>query len=488
MIPILYKSTERGFASHGAGPLTEATACAVREELNGSYELSLTIPATSRHFAAIADRALILAKPNPHDRPQPFRIYSISKPVNKLVRVQARHWSYDLDGYPVWPFTANSLAAAEASLNSTPAQLGNPFTVRVTMPDAAGQLVNKVPTACRALLGGDRNSLLSVWGGELRYDLSVVYLAERRGADYGAEIAYGKNLVDLDQERNISEVYTAALPYYTDADGTLSGYLQPAPGTWDYNRVLPVDLSGEFDQRPTLEQLNAAGAAYVVREKIGRPKVSIKASFVPPGSRGLSSLSDLALGDTVRVRFEALGIAEESRVTAYNYDVLNERYDSVEIGERRETAAAAITDASRLTVGTIPSQRIGAASIRSSALENGAVTINKIQNGAVITEKLAPGAVTGNKVLDQAIEFAKLSNEVQVTFSEILATNKLFAGYIDVTNGSINGSVVTARNYISAGFTVWCQGIPYTPQTYTFVDGSGTTNRLSVLGQDYSQS
>lgn len=44
MIPILYNANETAFTSLGIGALADATSCVIEEELNGSYEMSLTYP------------------------------------------------------------------------------------------------------------------------------------------------------------------------------------------------------------------------------------------------------------------------------------------------------------------------------------------------------------------------------------------------------------------------------------------------------------
>lgn len=441
MIPILFSPTESAFTTHGIGPAADAVSCTVHEELNGAYELTLELPAGSRHFEEIEPRTLVLAKPNPYDRAQPFRIYREGKKISRLVTEYAQHISYDLDGIPVGPFTATSAADAVAKIKSRSiAANGYSFGTNIVQ---SGEMKVEVPTACRSLLGDDKNSLLAVYGGELYFDRYSVQLMQARGTDRGVVIAYGKNLTDLTQEKNISEMYTGVLPYWTGGDGDMiRGAVQYASGNWNYTRIKAVDLSSEFDGKPSEAQLNTAGQRFIAREKIGEPKVSLKVSFVPPGSLGLHALEDLRLGDTVTVRYEKLGIDVKAAVTGYTWDVLRERYVSVEIGDR-ESAAKALTDAGRLIHGDLSADRLAKNSIggggggklkpksvSSDQLNDNSVTVNKIVNGAVTSYKIADGAVTGNKVLDKAIEMAKLSNGVQVFFNEIIAANQMYSGVI----------------------------------------------------------
>ena len=463
MIPILYAPTETAFTGHGIGPAADAISCSVREKLNGEYELELTLPATSRHLSEIIDRTLVLVRPNPSDRPQPFRIYRDARQSPGRVTFYARHISYDMDGLPIRPFTAASASAAVSAINS--GHIGqNPFTLSTNLTKARDMSVD-VPTVARALLGDQEQSLLRRYGGELQFDRFDVSLLARRGSDRGFVIAYGLNLVDVKQERNNSDLYTGILPYWIENDTRVIGDPQPAPGTWNYSRVQPVDLSALFNTQPSVAQLNAAGASYVIDEKIGIPKISITATYVPPGSVGITRLEDLAMGDDVTVRFDRLGIDVASRMIGYTWDVLAERYLSVEIGDPQETAASAITDARRLTHGTIDSQRFGARTISGGAIRSKAVsslelgdnsvTVNKIVDGAVVEEKIDDDAVTTNKILDKAIEFAKLSETMQVTWTNILAANAIFSGVIYSEHSvSCSTLLVQGHQYVPGSFSV----------------------------------
>lgn len=481
MIPILFSPTESAFTTHGIGPAADAVSCTVHEELNGAYELTLELPAGSRHFEEIEPRTLVLAKPNPYDRAQPFRIYREGKKISRLVTEYAQHISYDLDGIPVGAFTATSAADAVAKIKSRSiAANGYSFGTNIVQ---SGEMKVEVPTACRSLLGDDKNSLLAVYGGELYFDRYSVQLMQARGTDRGVVIAYGKNLTDLTQEKNISEMYTGVLPYWTGGDGDMiRGAVQYAPGNWNYTRIKAVDLSSEFDGKPSEAQLNTAGQRFIAREKIGEPKVSLKVSFVPPGSLGLHALEDLRLGDTVTVRYEKLGIDVKAAVTAYTWDVLRERYVSVEIGDR-ESAAKALTDAGRLIHGDLSADRLAKNSIGGGGggklkpnsvddnnLKDYSVTVNKIVDGSVVSVKIKDGAVTGNKVLDQAIDYAKLAGDVQVLFTDILAANRIFAG------------VISADKSVSCS-TIVVNGTQFLPGHWSFIDGNQLSRTFYGLKQ-----
>ena len=456
MKPILFDSNETAFTSHGIGTIADASSCVVDEQLNGKYELTIEVPVTSRHFAEIQPRRILLAKANPFDAPQPFRIYRSSKRSGKTQTFYAQHLSYDMDGIPVAPFTAN--AVTEACWYITNFHLINsPFQVSTDMT-TTGTMEVKVPTVARALLGDQTESLLKKYGGQLRFDRYAVQLLQRRGADRGARILYGKNLIDLSQEEIISKVYTGVLPYWQNDDALVVGTIRNAPGSFPFARILPVSFNSDFTDQPTVDQLNAAADEYIQREEIGKPQVSIKASFVPPGSSGVTSLEEIYLGDSVTVRFAALGIDVKSTVTGCSYDVLRERYTSVEIGDPAPTVAKAITDAGRLNRGTLKESVIGARSVGGGKLKKGAVGETELGDGAVDTPKIRGHAVT----------YDLLSLAVQQLFVDVLEANQIYAGVISADK-SVNCS------------TLIVSGTQYVRTTISYKNWAGGDSSMSVL-------
>ena len=127
----LHESTATSFTTLGIGALSDVLAGVVVEEINGEYELTFQYPTTGRRYNEILNRRIVMVKPNPHSSPQPFRIYSISKPVNRIVTVNAAHLRYDLADYPVNEFTANSPQDAFTKLKAN-AQVPHNFTFNST--------------------------------------------------------------------------------------------------------------------------------------------------------------------------------------------------------------------------------------------------------------------------------------------------------------------------------------------------------------------
>lgn len=349
MIPILYGPNETQFVTQGLGALSDVISCKVKEALNGGYELEMKYPMDGIHFSDITDRCLIWAIPSPYRKPQPFEIYDTTSPLNGIVTIYAQHIGYKLSGIPLNPFTAASCAGAMSGLSSN-AAIPSPFTFWTDKTTQA-EFAVKVPTATRSALGGQAGSILDVYGGEYEWDRFEVKLHQNRGQDNGVTIRYGKNLTNLEQERNIANVATGIYPYWAGQDGTLvvcNPTIINAPGTYDFARVIPVDFSQDFQEQPTPEQLQARAESYVTANNIGVPSVSIDVSFVQLEQteeyKDLSLLERCDLGDTVTVQYEKLGVNAKAKIVEIETDVLLEKYDSVKIGSVRSNLADTVAD------------------------------------------------------------------------------------------------------------------------------------------------
>lgn len=347
MKPILFPSTATEFNTQGLGVLTDAISCTVTEERNGAFELTMQYPDTGVHFDEITDRCIIYAIPSPYRAPQPFRIYRITRPMDGIIMVYAQHITYDLSGVPLNPFTAINApdALSKLSLN---AAVDSPFAFWTDKSTIASFAVS-TPSSTRSVLGGSSGSILDVYGGEYEWDGFTVRLYGHRGYDNGVVISYGKNLTDIEQDRNISNVATGIYPYWTNAEGALvtcDPKIVNAPGTYDFTRVVPVDFSNEFETQPTPAQLQARAEKYVEDNKIGIPKTSITASFVQleqfPEYEDLALLEKCDLCDTVTIRYPQLGVEAKAEIVKIETDVLLERYNSVEIGDVRTNIADTI--------------------------------------------------------------------------------------------------------------------------------------------------
>lgn len=348
MIPILFPPTATDFSTRGLGPLSDCISCTVTEQRNGIYELEMQYPLTGLHYEDIADRSIILAIPSPYRAAQPFRVYQITRSMNGTATIYAQHLSYDLAGIPVEPFSQDSLAMALTWLK-THSAIDNPFSFSADFSSSAA-FGFTAPTACRSLLGGVEGSILDVYGGEYEFDGYDVILHRQRGGDNGVTIRYGKNLTDLSQDSSTADLVTGIYPYWQNSETgdlvTCSPAVVSAPGTYDFQQVIPVDFTSDFEQQPTPEQLRDRAEQYISDNSIGVPSVSTTISFVQleqmSGYEDLALLERCDLCDTVTVEYPALGVSAKAKIVTVVTDVLLERYNSMEIGSVRANVAQTI--------------------------------------------------------------------------------------------------------------------------------------------------
>lgn len=345
MIPRYYDGTT-GDKGNGLGALRDCISCTITEERNGSFELEMVYPVGGQHYDSLALRGLIKAKPNPFADEQLFRIYQISRPIGGQVKVNAAHISYDLSGIPVAPFVASGAQAALAGLKEHVAA-NCEFTFWSDI-STSGDFSVSVPSSLRSRLGGVEGSILDVFGGEYEWDNYAVKLHGARGTDRGVSIRYGKNLTDLTQEENCASIYTGVYPYWTDSDGNVvqisTGPVVNVPdGNYDFVRILTLDVSQDFEEQPTDEQLQQAALNYIKSNNVGVPEVNLKLSWAQLENteeyKGKAVLERVGLCDTVRVTFSRLGVQATAKVVKTVYNVLLGRYDSVELGDARATLA-----------------------------------------------------------------------------------------------------------------------------------------------------
>ncbi len=335
--PILYSPNETDFEYNGIGILSDCIQCECTEVANGEFELTIKYDPDGIHFEEIQQRSIVKAKVDKFRNPQLFRVYSITKPLLKSCTILARHISYDLSGIPVSPFSASNATDAMQGLKSN-AAVYCPFEFSTDIESDATFSVN-VPSSTRSILGGTEGSILDVYGGEYEFDNYNVVLYNNRGKDRGFSVRYGKNLTDLKQEENCANVYTGIYPYWVDIDGAnlveLDEKIVNAPGDYDFVRIKTLDMSLEFTEKPTQEQLRSATEEYISSNKIGVPSVSLSVSFVQLDQSliEIESLDRVSLFDVVNVEFPKMKVSATAKVVKIVYDVILERFKQIVLGK-----------------------------------------------------------------------------------------------------------------------------------------------------------
>lgn len=339
MIPVLYQTVTEGTVPNnfGIGALTDCISCTVTEERNGSFELSLQYAADGIHADDIQPLRIIKAKPSFTDTPQLFRIYKVGKTINGSFSVNAQHISYDLSGKVIQSGSAASCSSACSLLS---AEAGN-FTISTDKAVSAPFKITE-PSSVRSWFGGKAGSLLDVYGAaEWRFDNFNCMLKVNRGQDRGVTIRYGKNLTQLSQELDMSNLVTAIYPFCVVDDQFTYGTKTLTGLTLDTPREIAKDFSDEVDPEsatPLTTQLATLVNKYIANNDLVNISESITLGFEQ--LQGLTERVDLC--DTVHIYYEALGISATAKCVKTTWDVIQERYTSCTFGEARTNIADTI--------------------------------------------------------------------------------------------------------------------------------------------------
>jgi len=374
------------FNNNGLGGLFDAISCSVDEERNGSYELEMTYPLSGLHFEDIKYDCFIKAKPNLISEPQLFQIYYVSKPINGKVTFKAEHISYRTKFLPCSGFAVSNLAAAFNNTTGLKSHsvLPCPFTF-YTNKFALGVLNIRKPTAMKDILGGVDGSIADLYGGEYEFDNFNIRLLNARGTDRGFKIIRGVNMKDGTQEENFSGLITGIYPYWKIVGNQVmltEKYIK-TNNTLAYQRIVPIDLTDKFTEQymittdtvyqgsteyytksgdiynqltagtdytvgttitgtiyvpfvPTETQLRAEATTWLNKNAVASANLNLTVDFVrlsgTPEYAHYAELEKVGLCDTVTVKYEKLGINATAKVIKTSFDVLKNRYKSIELG------------------------------------------------------------------------------------------------------------------------------------------------------------
>lgn len=480
MKPILYESSEKQFATNGIGTLADAISCTVIEERNDSYELEMEYPLGGVHYDEIRNNRIILAMPSDGQKTQPFRIFKITRPIGGVVKIYAVHLSYDLSGIPVAPFTANDCSSALNGLKSN-SMIANPFEVWTDI-SGSGKYKQNSPASFRSRLAGTDGSILDSFGkgAELEFDRLTVKVHQNRGRDNGVTIRYGKNLTDLKQQESIENVRTGVIAYwYKEENNTqdvIVGEIQYLENHADYPKenIHVLDCSADFEKKPDKQQLNSRAKQYIKANNIGVPKVSIDVSFIQLWQteeyKDVVSLERVSLCDTVHVVFDKLGVNAVAKVIKTEFDVLNERYIKITLGDARSSFGEAIREATKSTIQPLVKSMVNI------AVSNATANISGFSG--YVTKVTDANGNWSELVISDNADYQQARNVWRWSQGGLGFSSNGYAGPYATAitaDGHINGAMITAgtinANTVNVGNKVLTETLTELADRHTAADG-----------------
>lgn len=352
--PILYKENETNFEHLGVSVLSDASKCHVSREKNGIYILEFDYPVNGKDVDKIKEGMYIKSDAGYRTKNQRFIVSKTTKTQNEF-KIYCQHISQVKTTMnairPDITLTSVSAMGALTAWRDNLLDSRDEFFVNsdITTVNSTTWKVENIENA-RDALGGKVGSILDVWGGEYEFDNLNITLHKSMGIDNPTIIAYGKNLLDLEQEQSILETYTSVFPFkkYTDDNNreqliTLPEILLDSThlNKFTHRRILKVDFSNDENIK-TVEQLRSKAESYIRSNNVGVPKTNLKINYQDlskvEGVFDNPALEQIDLCDRLKVYYNELGIMNENaKVVKVVWDVILEENHEIEVGDGRSS-------------------------------------------------------------------------------------------------------------------------------------------------------
>ena len=366
--PILYKANETNFEHLGVSVLSDASKCHVSREKNGIYILEFDYPVNGKDVEKIKEGMYIKSDAGYRTKNQRFVVSKITKTQNEF-KIYCQHISQVKTTMnairPDITITGSALMALSTWRDNL-LDSRDEFFVQsdITTVNSTTWKVETIENA-RDALGGKAGSILDVWGGEYEFDNLNITLHKSMGIDNPTIIAYGKNLLDLEQEQSILETYTSVFPFkkYTDDNNreqliTLPEILLDSThiNKFTHRRILKVDFSSDENIK-SVEQLRSKSKSYIKSNNVGVPKTNLKINYQDlskvEGVFDNPALEKIDLCDRLKVYYSELGILNENaKVVKVIWDVILEENHEIEVGDGRSS----FTDSNSAKIESLQAQ------------------------------------------------------------------------------------------------------------------------------------
>lgn len=373
MRPILYNATETVFDSYGLGEI-DANKATVTRERNGNYSLYIEYPVGGSLTPLFKQDMRIKADAGVRTKNQTFYISRIVKDSSHVIKIYAKHISHLTEHMSINHGTNRSRATAMEALRVWSSNLAGGVRFDVWSDiDTIGSIdwkLDKIKTA-REALGGVEGSILDIWGGEYEFDNTTIKLHKRLGRQSPTVLEYGRNILSAEDDEDANSVYTSVYPFATYTPESQSHEEEKESkaqdpvtvtlpekivdsqwvGHYAERRVAVVDFSSKYGdkQTPNAESLRTFAKEYMKTNRIGIPKINTKIEYVDLAKTldyaDMSQMEEVELCDILPIYYPTIGLTnDENKVVVVNYDVLNDRNESIELGTIGQSMRSALTN------------------------------------------------------------------------------------------------------------------------------------------------
>lgn len=401
-------------------------------------------------------------------RDQPFRIYRVVPELDKIT-VYARHVFYDLLDNMIKSLKPSPSAVGASVVQSLSGAClsSHDFSFYSDLTSTAEDMEWENVNPVEAMLG--ENGLVSKYGAELARDWYDVFLVKRVGNDTDVSIREKKNLTGISYDVDETDVVTRIMPTGEDADGNIlylpELYLDsPNIGAYTHPKWvhLPVSEAKEVtdgDEPKSKTQCYAEMRKAAQAEFDGGcdlPTVTLKVDFVNCSDaeeyKQYAALTDIFLGDRVRVVARRIGVEVSMRMTQYTYDCLTRKYTSVTLGTAADTLEGSTISSRQLPSGVITGSKLAINSVGTGQLQNGSVGSLQVKMAAIQTAHIQNAAITKAKIAEATIgelnatAITAISAKIQELAAKNITTDELYAALATIAVAQITAANIEKAN------------------------------------------
>ena len=377
MIPVLYDGGAIDPRRLGKGKLSDIISCVVHEELNGDFSMTFQYPITGVHYDEMTIGSSIIvnmpcfnkssyhslvpksSESGTENGIQVFDIYKKSTPIDGVVTFYCQSIVWRLKDIVYYKSTWDSgvlkhllTDSVPVTLDSTEITLNNvQFVEDGPYSEYGVNYTNSAPKSTLSMFLGDSESVVSSMGWDMAYtcvvrDPAPIYplrvrlhpLKYGRGEDYGVIIRNGYRLTNVEYTDDSTDTFNAVVPYWDNGSGTktyVTGYVVQPTTPITPVKAVPMDCTQAFQTQPMGAQLTQYAQDWLDNNTPWVNVKNITLDFIN-GSEISGVNATINLGDTVRIYWPAADINIKLRAIAYDYDILAERYNSIELGKQQE--------------------------------------------------------------------------------------------------------------------------------------------------------
>lgn len=334
--------SSNNYNTQGLGALPDFTSAKVNGKLNGGEFFTGVYPTDGVNADKIVTDNILQMFIDEERPRQRMRIYNTNRNIiDGQIVVEAEPIFSDIRRYVAKKFEKNTSTANEmfdaVKRVLTPA-IATKYRFVSTVDTIASVSIEQFNML--EFFGGKEGSILDRFKGEFRRDNNTLYHEKRIGQDHKVKLIYSKDLTGLELEVDASSIIIGIYPIISGDDENIDIELPEKAIFTEYANDYPnglVQFVDFKDKATTVDELRTQAQNWLkLNVDKTKPLINGKVEMVPlkhqQGYEKFITMNTVGLGDGVDVYHPELDDIITARIVEYTYDVLNDSYETLVIG------------------------------------------------------------------------------------------------------------------------------------------------------------